>query len=628
MRTVTERVLGLMLVGLLVVSAAGLAASQTFINKTGKTVTGIRIEFSRSVTITRHDSAFLDQSPSGRSDEFTFSGGDLRNLGRFSITWMPSSAKVTGYEWIEKAQPAPKTPTTTTQQEEEFKLPDPNTPPILYGDDYPGPDEPLYQPEPDEQIWLTDLEGHGDIYDNDSIKINYAPGFDKSQITKIDVYRNGIKLRFVPQKIDVLTNAQMKTFDGNPAEHSPASNHTDHAIMGYEYKFKISTADHLWIMTKIVKSGFRWRPKEVWAQMGISWEWFKIDGIPFSDLVQFLEYLKADGFTGISLGIPYHMDTPYDNDVFPVYDPYSKVCYDEEPTPTTSELEKMLKALEAAKMDVHVRGDLYISQAYQDEHGSTFWGDIDPSNPEEFFDNYTQLWLKLVPLFNKYHVKLITPFTECDELGRYGSSTKKMYTTISQVYEGKMGWEEPTSTILEGESVINHEPIHTSSKFAQIVKDYSFWNWTGLRGQKMRYEMSVWTPPLETQKDQKVSVMERNFVKFLSIPVGYYGSKYPGIEVMFGEIGAYNADGYVLGSDYYKIPPNQRVLDEQERADYILAALKGSKALGIMAINVWGDFYNGDFAPRLGCASISTGHYGYPASPMYRTIKAIIQPAD
>ena len=210
MRTVAGRVLGLMIVGLLVMSAAGLAASQTFINKTGKTVTGIRIEFSRNVMVTRHDSAFPDQSPSGRSDEFTFSGRDLRNLGRFSITWMPSSAKVTDYEWIEKAQPAPNTSTTTTQQEE-FKLPNPNTPPILYGDDYPGPDEPLYQPQPDEQIWLTDVDGHGDIYDNDSIKINYAPGFDASQITKIEVYRNGVKLRFLPEKFDLRFIRNLRT---------------------------------------------------------------------------------------------------------------------------------------------------------------------------------------------------------------------------------------------------------------------------------------------------------------------------------------------------------------------------------------------------------------------------------
>ena len=83
-------VLVLVLVMMLVMSVVGLAASQTFINKTRKTLIGIKIEFSGSVTVTRHDSVFPDQSPSGRSDEFTFSGGDLRNLGRFSVTWMPS----------------------------------------------------------------------------------------------------------------------------------------------------------------------------------------------------------------------------------------------------------------------------------------------------------------------------------------------------------------------------------------------------------------------------------------------------------------------------------------------------------------------------------------------------------
>jgi len=173
MRMAARRVVGLALVVLLLTGVIGLAASQTFINKTGKTVTGITIEFSRSVTITRHDSVFPDQSPSGRSDEFTFSGRDLRNIGRFNISWMPSSAKVMDYEWIEKAQP---TQATSPSSEQESTLPDPNTPPILYGNDYPGPDEPLYQPQPDEQIWLTDADGHGDIYDNDSIKINYALG--------------------------------------------------------------------------------------------------------------------------------------------------------------------------------------------------------------------------------------------------------------------------------------------------------------------------------------------------------------------------------------------------------------------------------------------------------------------
>ena len=122
--------------------------------------------------------------------------------------------------------------------------------------------------------------------------------------------------------------------------------------------------------------------------------------------------------------------------------------------------------------------------------------------------------------------------------------------------------------------------------------------------------------------------MAPNFVGFWKPLFDYVAAKYSNPPQGFGEIGAKNADGQSLGPAYYDIPHNQRVLDEQERADYILAALKGSKALGIMAINVWGDFCNGDFAPRLGGAGISTGHYSYPASPMYRTIKAIIQPAD
>jgi len=316
MRSAVGRVLGLVLVGVALMSVVGLAASQTFINKTGKSVTGITIEFSKRVIITRHDSAFSDQSPSGRSDQFTFSGRDLRNRGRFTISWMPSSGKVVDYEWIEKAQPAPKTPTTTTQQEEEFKLPDPNTPPILYGDDYPGPDEPLYQPQPDEQIWVTDVDGHEDIYDNDSIKINY-PGFDVSQITKIDVYRNGVKLRFVPEKFDVLTNAQMKTFDGNPAERSPASNHTDHAIMGYEYKFKISTADHVWAFTKTVKSGFHWRPKYMYAYLASAQTWLRgLRTLSDTEILSYLQKLKSNGFNGVSIDLPIFMNSPYDNSLF------------------------------------------------------------------------------------------------------------------------------------------------------------------------------------------------------------------------------------------------------------------------------------------------------------------------
>ena len=629
MRNVAGRVLSFALVAMLVMSAVGLAASQTFINKTGKTVTGIKVEFSKSVRITRHDAVFSDQDPSGgRGQEFTFSGGELHNSGRFTITWLPSSGKVVDYEWIEKAQPAQTPQTSSPSTKQGSALPDPNTPPILYGDDYPGPDEPLYQPADDEQIWLTDIDGHADIYDNDSIRINYAPGFDKSQITKIDVYRNGIKLRFLPDTFDVLTNAQMKTFDGNYREHSPASNHTDHAIMGYEYKFRIQTADHLWMFTKTVKSGFRWRPKEIWAEMGISWHWNEIDSLSFDDIVKFLTYLKRDGFTGISVDIPYYVMTPYDSDVIKVYSPEPGIATRGGIiTPTSERLEKMLKAAQEAGVYVHIRGHLYISQKYKDEYG--FMGcssDIDPRNPERFFDGYTTLLLKLVPLLNKYHVKLLTPFTEMDGIEKYPGLIKEMYTTVSEQFDGEMGFEEATHNMLTGDSYINPTPIHTVSAFESLVRNFTFWDWKDSHGRPMRIEYSCWNPPVETQMDQRVSVMEPNFVKFWSIPVDYYRSKYPDDSQMFGEIGARNADGQSLGSAYWDI--KNKVIDEQERADYILAALIGTKRLqDITAFDFWGGFYIGDSeAPAVPWVITSTGHYGRPASPIYRVIKAIIKP--
>jgi len=163
----------------------------------------------------------------------------------------------------------------------------------------------------------------------------------------------------------------------------------------------------------------------------------------------------------------------------------------------------------------------------------------------------------------------------------------------------------------------------------QMVKNFTFWNWTDLSGMPMRIEYSGWSAPAETQKDQRVSVMTPNIVEFWKPAVNYYSSTYPQNPQMFGEFGAYNADGQSLGFKYYDIPVSRRVMDEQERSDYILAALRGAKDLDVIrAINVWGDFYNGDFAPRLGCTGISTGHYSYPASPMYRTIKAIIKPEE
>ncbi len=459
-------------------------------------------------------------------------------------------------------------------------------------------------------------KGHGDIYDNDSIVINYAPGFDKSQITKIDVYRNGIRLRFLTDTFDVLTNAQMKTFDGNPAEHSPASNHTDHAIMGYEYKFEINTADHMWILTKTVKSGFRWHPKELWAEIDGAWT-ESLAELDYDDMVDFFAQLRKDVFTGISFDVAYYMNSPYDNEVFGQHGVDKTITSWNITTPTAGELEELLKAITEAGLSAYVRGNIYISKKYQDKHGFSWSSQIDPANPKKFFDSYTQLWLNLVSTLDKYSVKLISPFTEMEGIEKYPNLVKRMYSILSRDLTGELGFEEATNLMLLGIS-----PMQQGRTFEQMARTFTFWNWTDSKGMPMRIEYSCWTPPIENQRDQRVSVMASNFISFWSPAVEYYRSTYPDDPQMFGEIGGYNADGVGLGPSYWEIP-NKR-FDHQEVADIWYAYLKGSRGLGINSINVWtiglGDLWAndvaGDFFVNIGLRQ--------PESPAYRIIKAII----
>jgi len=209
MESAGRRVLGLVLVGVVLMSAVGQAASQTFINKTGKTVAGITIEFSKRVMITRHDSAFPDQSPSGRSDQFTFSGRDLRNRGRFSITWMPSSAKVTDYEWIEKAQP---TQATQGASGNVSALSSGNIPDCVYGyltspRDCKG-DHAFTLP-----VYVA-VPGDTSMYDNFSMELGDGSIIDLVRVDKVDLV-GCIQVLSIPIEISVTLRKNSKSM-GDP----------------------------------------------------------------------------------------------------------------------------------------------------------------------------------------------------------------------------------------------------------------------------------------------------------------------------------------------------------------------------------------------------------------------------
>ena len=205
-----------------------------------------------------------------------------------------------------------------------------------------------------------------------------------------------------------------------------------------------------------------------------------------------------------------------------------------------------------------------------------------------------------------------------------------MYTKISQGYDGEMGFDESTQAILGGRSPLRggNKLISTESQFARVVRNITFWNWRDSKGRAMRIEYSIGNCPVETQKDQRVSVMAPAFVKFLEPAVAYYSSTYPENPQMFGELAAFNADGQSMGANYYFSMPSSEIrMDEQERADYILAATKGAKELGMIAINFWGSFVIDDhWTLGPGSPTVRSGQYDYPASPIYRVLTAIIKP--
>ena len=213
-----------------------------------------------------------------------------------------------------------------------------------------------------------------------------------------------------------------------------------------------------------------------------------------------------------------------------------------------------------------------------------------------------------------------------DKIEKYPDLIKKMYTTISAQFEGEMGFDEATNVMLTGNSTINDTPIHTETAFEKLVKNFTFWDWKDSQGRPMRIEYSCWTPPIETQKDQRVSVMETNFVRFWRPAVDYYSSTYPENPQMFGEIGTYSADGVSLGPSFWRM--KNKKTDEQEFADVWYAYLVGSKKLGIDSINVWifpfGEFY-GD--PKPGYGELLIG-FKKDVNPAYRVIKAIIGPQN
>ena len=358
----------LLVVGLLCLSIVAYAG-EVITNDTGEPATGLRITFSAPVIIVGFGDILTSVDSQMSASEFVFSGGTVEPWESHWFNYAPTTVSVVKVEWL-TGSVALDSPQGDLSRDDLMNLGKAPTYEEIMSAiaEYPGEDEPLYVPDEDEAIWLTDLEGHADIYDNDSIKINYAEWFDASQITKVEIYRNGIKMRFLPNTLDVLTNDQMKTFDGNPLEHTPTSSHTDHAIFGYEYEVAVSGGDEqllaripIRIQNPVALSG-----SYKYANLGHTW-WKAVSETWLTD-AQVRAYIArvADlGFTGVSFEVSIVSSDNHSGYFFPVYEVGSDRTSEWALTARDSDILDLLHWIEDAGLDAELSLQYWVSDAYK-----------------------------------------------------------------------------------------------------------------------------------------------------------------------------------------------------------------------------------------------------------------------
>ena len=580
--------IGTLLVGVAFFSFCMLAG-EVLTNDTGEDATGLRVSFSTPVLITAFGDILVSVDPQMLAFEFVFSGGVVEPWGSHWMNWAPSTAQIIEHEWTTDSFP----PSTYHEGLPREELPVDAV--LTYEEilaeiaQYPGDEELIYIPDIDEAIWLTDLEGHADIYDNDSIKINYADWFDKSLITMINVYRNGLTMKFIPDLFDVLTNVQMKTFDGNLLEKTPASGHTDHAIWGYEYWFDFlseeSVEQQAQYCTVVVRSPVLPKFNTPYAYIGSHWESSSAEGKLADDEIRLLLMdLKNSGFAGISVNVNCYIESVHSSDVFTLASPDGVIALWSR-TASDEEIARILSLAAEQDLEAELRMQLYVSHEWASVHGG-YSGSVDPHDLDRFFESYGDLARHYATLAEAYGAVLFTPFTEMDAIEQYPDRVRQFYSGLDSSFSSPFSFEESTNHYLDGFNGYSGESLFEDN----VGK---FWDWTSEEGNPLVVEWSCWSPTLETQADQRLSVLVEAMVNMWTPALEYYREHHPDNRIRFGEIGVYNIDGVCLGNDYYWVLRNAAAgslfgsIDEQEVADIWAAYLIASHYMGIDGVTAW-----------------------------------------
>ena len=430
---------------------------------------------------------------------------------------------------------------------------------------YPGPDEPLCVPAEDEEIWLTDLEGHADIYDNDSIKINYADSFDQSQVTEIKVYRNGIKMEFLPGMIDLLTNDQMKTFDGNSMEYSPVSVHTDHAIFGFEFRLNFHMKDGSRVeQTILVDAPFTVSGEYKYADILGSWN-LALDpgGMSDSAIKDYIQRIKGLGFNGIYFETTVYAPDDHTAQFFAQYDYDPSVSNAWAKTARDEDILDLLSWINGAGLDAEMAIQLHVAEEYEKTYGGhrSF---VKPDSIDEWFSSYTDLIVHYARLAEQGGAEYFRPVVEFNTMQKETEHMNRLLDATGQVFSGGLVVAEST----------NHYIYDTAP----------FWFGEFWDHPSVMLGLNCWASTMETQADQRLSYMVERFISDWKPVVEYYRGEFPSTPIIFSEIGCFNTDGSVLGLSTVDAG---EVRDDQEMADAWAAYLIATEYLGLDGINVW-----------------------------------------
>lgn len=447
--------------------------------------------------------------------------------------------------------------------------------------EYPGPDEPLYEPGPDEAIWLTDLEGHAGIYDNDSIRINYADWFDKSQISRIEIRRNGIKMQFLPDLIggDVLTNDQMKTFDGNPSEDTPASAHTDHAIFGYEYAFWFYGEPSLKVETAVVLSPVHYTG-EVAVNIGGGHETdIRVGNWPYAWMVERFEEFKAMGYEAVAFQVYYLMHSAQANEVFAMYRQDLSI-HSFASTLEDKYIRDILCAIDAAGLDAELRIEIWVSDEAETQEDYSHRGALRPSNLDAWFESYGDICEHLGRIMEEEGGDIFTPLVELSKTETNESNVRALLDRIRTVYSGRLSVGQQTHSMLAGDSTYDRE-----SDWRVILDRSRFWDYDDLEIGMNCLPSGAW----ETQNDQRFSILVENLVASWSRAIAYYRGRYPDQSIRFTELGAFYFDSSSRGFDWWLHNPERRLqTDFQELSDLWAAYLFMAEYLDVNGISAFG----------------------------------------